>query len=298
MGLHRRLAVKLFRQVDKARQIGLQRRRVAAQLGAKGAIGFFLPQPVLRPCAHQFHPVLFTGFLKLIKQVVLHFNRVMQLPTQLSGIGHADRPYRTHAQLDITHGQPGEPLVGQYRFGIAVLDDLVQHIARFRTSDGEDTPLRGHIIAFDITKLGCLILNRLAQIITVIGRPSPGAYKVIFILCNPHDGIFRACGARTGQRIGQVDAANRRQFVTGEPVKECRCTGSFNHMFGECGRINQANTFAHCLGFVHRVLPPTAPAEGACIVVVEPLRREIVRTFPAVDPTKLCTTRGLTVIGG
>ena len=256
-----------------------------------------MPQPVLCPRADQFHPVFLTRLLQQIEQVVLHLYRVVQLPAELSGIGDADGTDRDHPQLDIAHGQPGEPLVAQHRLGVRILDDLFQDIARFGARDGKDTPLRGHVMTFDITEFGRFIGNGLAQEITVIGRPGPGGHKVVFILSEPHDGIFGARGAVDRQRIGQVDAPGGGQLVAGEPIQKGSGPRPLDQMFGKGGRIDQAHALADRLGLIDRMLPPAAAPEGPAVVVIEPQRRKVVRAFPPVHMAELCATGGLTVIG-
>ena len=152
-------------------------------------------------------------------------------------------------------------------------------------------------MTFDIAEFRRLVGNRLAQIVAVVSGPGTCRNKVVFVLCQPHDGVFGARGARTGQRIGQVDAANAGQLVAGEPVKELRGTGALDQMFGERGRVDQAHALADRLCLVHRVLPPATATEAAGVVVVEAFGRVIVRAFPAVDPAELCALCGLPVIG-
>ena len=218
MVCHRLLAMEILVHVNETRQVGLQRGGVAAQLVAEGAVALFLPQPVLGPGAHQLHAVLFARRFQEVEEVVLHLDGMMQLPSQLAGVGHPDRAHRAHAQFDVAHGEPGEALVRQYGQWVGVFDDLVQHVARFGPRDGEDTPLRGHVVAFNIAELRCLVRDRLAQIVGIVCRPCPGGNEVVFILRQSDDGIFRAGGARAGQRIGQVDPPDRGQLVAGEPV--------------------------------------------------------------------------------
>ena len=90
-----------FAHINKSGQIGLDRGRIAAQFIAKRAVRFLLAQPVLRAGPDQLHAVWLSGLLQQIKQVILHLHRMMQLPTQLAGIGHADRIHRAHTQLDL-----------------------------------------------------------------------------------------------------------------------------------------------------------------------------------------------------
>ncbi len=290
--------MEILFEVDETRQVGLGGGRVTAQFGAKGAIGFLLTQPVLRARADQFHAVFLTGLDQQVPQVILHLDRVVQLPTQFTGIGDADRIYRTHAQFDLARRQPGKPFVGQGRFGVGIDDDILQHVTRFRPGDGKNAPLRGHVLDFDIAEFLHLVVGGFAQIIGVIFCPSPCGDKIIAIFTIAHDRIFRACGAMGGQRIGQIDPANARQLVAGEPVQELRRAGAFDHVFGKGCRINQANAFAHGFGLDHRVLPPTAAPEAARVMVVEPCGGVIIRAFPAIDPAKLRAFGGLAVIGG
>ena len=102
-----------------------------------------------------------------------------------------------------------------------------------------------------------------------------------------------------GQRIGQVDTTDLGQFVAGEPIKELRRTGAFDHMFGKRSRVDQANAFADRFCFVYGVLPPAATAEGARFLVEVFWRiqwAEVVRTLPSVDPAELRAARLLTVV--
>ena len=233
---------------------------------------------------------------QLIKQMVLHLNRMMQFPTELPGIGHPDRPHRHHPQLDVAHGQPGEPLVAQHRVGLRIAHQIPQHITRLRPSNRKNSPLRGHVMTFDITHLGHLIGNRLAQVIAVIGAPRPRRDQIILILRQPHDGIFRPRRPCPGQRIGQVNPPHRGQLVAGEPIQESRCPRPAHQMLSKGRGINQPHPFANGFRLVHRVLPPAPAPERAAVMVAKPLRRKIIRPLPAVHLPELRPPRRLPII--
>ena len=291
--------MEVFRQVDKPRQVGFQRGCVAAQFGAEGAIGFLLTQPVLGAGTDQFHTVLLASLFQQIKQVVLHLDRVVQFPAQFTGIGHADRVDRAHAQFDLAGRQPRETLVGQCGFRIGVVDDLFQNVTRLGPGDGEDAPLGGHVLNFDVAELLHLVLGRLAQVVGVILGPGTGGDDVVVVLAIADDGVFGAGGAMRGQRVGQVDTTDLGQLVAGEPVQELGGTGALDDMFGKGRCVDQANAFTDRFGFFDSILPPATTAERTAFLV-EVIRRvqraEVVRAFPAVNPAELRTARFLTVI--
>src|SRR6056300_1046622 len=71
-------------------------------------------------------------------------------------------------------------------------------------------------------------------------------------------------------------------------------------MFCERGCVNQTNTFSNRLGLILGVLPPTATAETARIMIKAVCgiqRTVIIRTFPSVYTTELGTQFFLTIIG-
>ena len=244
--------------------------------------------------------MLLTGFFQQVEQVVLHFDRVVQFPAQLAGIGHTDRVHGAHAQFDLTGRQPWETLVGQSGFRIGVFDDLFQNVTRLGSGDGEDAPLGGHVLDFDIAELLHLVFGRLAQIVRVIFGPGTGRDDVVVVLAIADDGVFGAGGAVRGQRIGQVDTTDFGQLVAGEPIQELGRTGAFDDMLGKGRRVDQANAFADRLGFVDGVFPPATATEAAAFLVKvlgRINRREIVRAFPTVHPAELSATGFLAVIG-
>ncbi len=117
--------------------------------------------------------MFFTGFFKQIKQVVLHLHRMMQLPTQLASIGHTDRIHRAHAQLNLPCRKPGEPLIGERCGRIGIINHIAQYIPRLWTGKGKNPPLGGDVLQFNTAKVSLFVLNRLFQIILVIGTPCP-----------------------------------------------------------------------------------------------------------------------------
>ena len=102
------------------------------------------------------------------------------------------------------------------------------------------------------------------------------------------------------QSIGEIDAAHARQFIAGEPVeKRCRA-GAFDDMFGKGCCIHKPDPFADGARLFDRVFPPGSTAETAGLFVKifgRIQRTEIIGTLPAVDPTKLCSTSLLPIIG-
>jgi hypothetical protein len=183
--------MELLPEVHKPRQIGLQWRRIPAQLGAKGAIGLLLPEPVLRPRTDELHPMRGPCGFEQIKQIVLHLDRMMQLPPKFARIGHPDRIHRAHSQFDGPGRQPRKPLVGQGRLRIGILDDGLEHIARLRPGDGKDAPFRGDILGIDPAELRLLVGDGLVEVILIVSRPSPRRDEVIVVLLQPDDGILR-----------------------------------------------------------------------------------------------------------
>ena len=167
---------------------------------------------------HQLEAMLFAGFFDQVKQVVLHLDRVVQLPAQLAGISHTDGVDRAHAQLDLARDQPREALVGKGGFGVSIHNNFAQQVARFGAGNGKHAVLGGYVLNLDIAELSRFISGGFAEIVSVISCPSPCAYEVIIIGGLTHDGIFGARGARLCQRIGQVYPAHAWQLVTGEPV--------------------------------------------------------------------------------
>ena len=103
-----------------------------------------------------------------------------------------------------------------------------------------------------------------------------------------------------GERIGQVDAAHIRQFVTGEVVKEGGRAGAAHEVLGEGGGVDDADGVAHGLGLFHGIGPPGATAERPAIVVEVGRgidRAVVVRALPAVHLTHLRAHLQLTLIG-
>ena len=114
-----------------------------------------------------------TGFFQQIKQIVLHLYRMMQLPAQLPGIGHTDGIDRTHAQLNLPCRKPGEALVRERRGRIGIINHIAQDIPRLWASKSKNTPLRGDVLQLNTAKVSLFVLNRLFQIILIIGSPGP-----------------------------------------------------------------------------------------------------------------------------
>ena len=111
--LHRRLAVEVLGEIDEAGEVGLERGGVAAELGAEGAVGLLLAQPVLGAGADELEAERLAGLHQPVEEVVLHLDRVVQLPAELAGVGDAERVDRAHQQLDRAGGEPGEALVAE-----------------------------------------------------------------------------------------------------------------------------------------------------------------------------------------
>ena len=116
-------------------------------------------------------------------------------------------------------------------------------------------------------KLRHFVGDRLAQVVAVIIGPSACRDEVIFILGQPHDGVFGARGACGGQRIGQIDAAHARQFVGGEPIQKRRRARAFDGVFGERSGIDQTNTLADGACLIHCILPPTTATKAAGVMI-------------------------------
>ena len=143
-----------------------------------------------------------TRFFQQIKQIVLHFHRMVQLPPQLARVGHADRIHGAHAQLNLARREPREALVRECSRRFSILNNAVQNITRLWTRNREHTPLRGNILNLDIAELRRFILSSFAQEVSVIRSPSTGAHKIIIVLAIAHDSIFCARRTRSSQRIG------------------------------------------------------------------------------------------------
>ena len=151
-------------------------------------------------------------------------------------------------------------------------------------------------MTFDIADFRHLVGNRLAQIVTVISTPCARRDKVVFILRQPHDGIFRPRRPRPGQRIGQVDPPHRGQLVAGKPIQESRCPRPAHQMLSKGRGINQPHPLANGFRLVHRVLPPAPAPKGPAVMVAKPLRRKIIRPLPAIHLPKLRPPRRLPII--
>ncbi|MPL89866.1 hypothetical protein SDC9_35908 [bioreactor metagenome] len=297
---HRRLAAELLLEIDEAVEPRLERRRVAAKLGAEGAIALFLAQPVLRPRADKLQPVLLARLEQQVPQVAAHLDRVVEFPAELTGIGHAHRAHRAHAELDVAPAEPGEALVRQHRLRHRILHHLVQDRPRIRAGDREDAPLRGDVVDVEVTAAGRdEVLGRFHQEVGVIGGPRARRDEVVFVLGQPHDGVFGAGGAGLGQRIGQVDAADLRQLVAGEGVEEGGGARAAHEVLGEGGGVDQAGGLAQRRGLGPGILPPAATTEAATVMVEACRRVEraiVVRPFPAVHLAELGAKRLLRVI--
>ena len=80
--------------------------------GAESPVRLLLPQPILSSRAHQLQFERVPGLQQQVIQIVLHLDRMVQLPAELSSVSNTNRPNRAHAQLNITRCQPRESLVG------------------------------------------------------------------------------------------------------------------------------------------------------------------------------------------
>ena len=154
--------------------------------------------------------MLSSRFHKQIKEVVLHLDRVVQLPPQLTRIRDADGFDRAHAEVDVLRRKPRERLVGQGVGRVGVDDDLFQDVAALWPGDGENAPLGGNVLHFDPAELVALLCGFLDQIVVVIGLRRARGDDVVLILRLANDGELGADRAGVGQTIGQVDATDAR----------------------------------------------------------------------------------------
>mmetsp|Transcript_22828 Transcript_22828/g.38000 ORF Transcript_22828/g.38000 Transcript_22828/m.38000 type:complete len:667 (+) Transcript_22828:1126-3126(+) len=156
-------------------------------------------------------------------------------------------------------------------------------------------------MGIDPAKFGFFVLNRLKEVILIVSRPGTGRHKVIIILGDAHDGVFRPRRPRRRQRIGQVDAAHFRQLVGGEPIQKRRGARPGHPVFGKGRGINQAHALAHRLGLIHSVLPPPPAPERPCVMIKifwRIKRAIVIGPFPPVHKAKLRALGRLPVIGG
>ena len=158
----------------------------------------------------------------------------------------------------------------------------------------------GDVLHFNRAKLRHFVGHRLAQVVAVIVGPSACRDEVIFILGQPHDGVFGARGAVGGQRIGEIDAADTRQLIGGEPIQKRRRARAFDGVFGERSGIDQTNTLADGACLIHCILPPTTTTKAAGVMIkgVGRIQRtKIIWPLEPVDTAKLRAARLLPVIG-
>ena len=236
---------------------------------------------------------------KLVPQIALHFDRVVQFPAQLAGVGNTDGIDRAHAQFDLPRRQPRETLVRQGGSRVGVADQFRQNGAAVRACQRKHPEFRRHILLVDAAKAVFLLHDRFVKVVLVIGVPGPGRDEVIVILGQTHDGIFGAGRALWGQRIGQVDPPHFRQGVGGEPIEERGCPRPTDPVFCKGGGVDQPRRFADRFRLIDRILPPATPAErpGVVVEIIRRVQRAIVdRPFPAVDLTELRPKRLLPVI--
>ena len=295
---HRRLAEEILFKIDEAIEPGLERCGIAAKLGAEGAVALFLAQPVLRPRAHGLQPMLFPRLHQEIPEVVLHLDRVVQLPAKLPRIGHANGAHGAHAQLDILRRKPGKALVGKGGFGLGVADHLAQNVARFRPGNGKNAPLGGDILNLDIAEILRLVLGRLPQVIGVVILPGAGGDEVIFILAPAQDRVFAAGGARGGEGVGEIDAPHLWQAVGGEPFEEGGRARPLHHMLCECRGVDQPHALADGTRLGLGIFPPAAAAETAGSRIVKSGLGVVIGPLPAVDLPELRAKRLLAIVGG
>ena len=296
------LSAEILGKVDKAIEPALERRRVAAEVRAESAVGFLLPQPVLRARTAEAKAAGNAGRLarlgQPVEQVVLHLDRMVQLPAELARVGDADSERAAHAEVDMARRKPGEALVRERRRRIGIDDERPQHIPRAGPGDGEDAPLGRDVPDLDPAELGALPRGLLDEEVVVVVLRGAGGDDVVVVLGEADDRGLGADRAGVGQRIGQVDAADARQLVAGQPVEEGGGARAPHAVLGEGGGVEQADALAHGLRLLDRIWPPAAAAEGARGVVVEACGRVVVRPLPAVHLAELGAARLEPVIAG
>ena len=125
-------------QLDKAIQPRLQRRVVHRQLLPPHAIGLFDAHRVHRAHAHHRKPVLLPLCRQRVEQRVLRFDRMMQLPAQLSHKVHAQGvDVLLSRHRDVLGAQPREGFVG--KIGIR---QCRKKVARARSAQNKSATLQ------------------------------------------------------------------------------------------------------------------------------------------------------------
>jgi len=229
---------------------------ITASSCAKGTVRIFPCAPVLRPLRDQLHAVFLARLLKQIEQGGFASRSVVQLPSPgVSGIATPDGTHGHHPQLYVSHGQPGEPLVAEHRFGnqASLNDFFQQRPSDFGPCNGKDTPLRGHIMNIpDIAGTLALTAMALRRKSLSSRRSMPPQTQEVFIL--PPDSRWyisvRVVPLRVS-RIGPGESAptDGSLLQVENQLKKFRRPGPLTRCLGKAVASNKPHSLRDRLGF-------------------------------------------------